>query len=223
MIKLILYEFKSKKHFIALSIYIVMIILINFILLPLNETEYYLYFFKEEVTENFNNVYKQLFNFSSCLLIICVVFNHDKDYINNLTSFIERSSIISSKVIVYFALISVNLLIYSLITLSLSYSFDLSFLIGNIFLINIIEIWLDNVILMCLLLLFIRERNKLIGCSIFVLYIISNFIKIKSLIWFIFPINTMKETVAEPSFYYQITYILLIVALNYLKYETEEF
>jgi hypothetical protein len=226
MIRLVLNHLLSRKNLIIIFIYLAFLLSINYLLLPndvapdeviLNSNYYFNYY---------NELLLELIKIIIPISLVLLLTDHDHNYINNITTYIGRSKVIKSKIIIYLYIIILLILISTLnyyLALKISkndclvkvnFYHDMTFLL------------IDNILMFLLILLLVRKDKKIIGYLIIMLYYVLGFylnIESKIAIFYVFPINISNFKNYTNTLSYAFIYIIILIVLNIYTYINEDF
>lgn len=226
MINIIINHLTSFKNKIFIFIYFLILITIFIIPLPFDAKGYELIIELGHYKINYNEIVVELLKLITAIGILIIALEHNQGYINNITTYKNRESVLSYKLFIYIYLVVINSLIVILIYYFILNTFNYNMLISSIFINQVLSITIDNIILLLLVLLFVRSNNKIIGYIIIVIYYILNifYLNIDSVaLFYVIPFYSYYYHFYSNTYIYITTYILLLIVLNYYKYINEDF
>lgn len=224
MIKLILAELLNKKtviiYFVWISscVFVIYNISSSLSLVKVNIGN-------EEILMNFNNMFRQIFSILFIWLTVFLVYNHDQHYINNLSTFTKRSNIISLKMTIYLILITLNFILFTTVYLIIIRLNNCHFLFNKTIVKAITSLYFDNCLVLLCFLLLNRNYNKNISLLIIIFYsvkIIFDFFDKSKIIFYLLPFYNINFSLYKFTNFYQILYIILLILLNFFRYNNEE-
>lgn len=225
MTSLILSDLFSKKTKIFVLVYFVLICFILYTLLPIEEEYYNLYFFKKEYSLTFNSMYEQIFKILTVLLTTIFVFNHDKSYLNNLTTKINRNIITFNKIIIYTFLVFLNMISIMILSLIILKFTNFKFLINKNYLYLMLFLLKDNILIMLILLFLTRQKSKLVALIIPVFYVLNsviNFTDINIIFYYLMPFSNVEYINYKNYNSYYYLFICFLTYINFIKYYYED-
>lgn len=226
MNEIILSEVLSNKNKRLIVIYIILIALIFTIPLPFNESIIDLSFNQEYYIIQYNELIIEFLKLLLPIIYLIILSDHDLRFLNSLSPYLGRSKIIISKLFIYLYLNIINILIIISFYFLIPKIFGFSFLNQNNYLNSFISLLTDSFIITLLIILFNRNYQKLYSYLIITCYIIINFIyafEVNIIVYYLLPFYRDLFSNYQYTYIYQLTYILLLVILNYLKYLNEDF
>lgn len=218
-----LYNGKNKY---ALFIYISILLSIFIIILPFDSKTADLILFENYHQVLYNEFLVEILKILIPLGVLIIAFEHDQIYLRNLTPTIGRKKVIQAKLTTYFSIIFICytlLIAYYILVLEL---LNYSLLFNSYYLKSVSYLFLDALILLLLILLFVRSNKKILGFLIIIIYYMLNYLlEITPLviIYYILPIHTNYFTSYTYSSVYKLVYILLLVVLNYIFAANEQY
>lgn len=226
MTKIVINHLLSFKNKLFIGIYLLLVLIVFIIPLPfdssINEIMLDLNFYKI----NYNEVVLELLKLLSAIGILILTIDHNQGYINNLTTFKSRIKIITNKLFIYSYLVFINAILIILMYYLVLSVFNYHILINSEFIKVILFLAIDNLILMLTILLVVRSNNKLFAYLIVAYYYILNLFYINSsnmTLFYITPFYSYNYINYSNTKIYVLIYIVLLVVLNIIKYDQEEF
>src|SRR5690625_3468181 len=215
MIKLILNHLLTKKNKLFLISYLIIVCLIILINIPIKEVYYLVYLNKEYYIIIFNDITKELYKILFIIFTTVISIDHFNGYINNITTYKNRTYIITYKFISYIYLIFINTLILIFVYFLIPILFKFDFFTNKEFIKYILYLSLDNIIILLLILLFVRNNNKIVAYIFMVIYIFLSLIDINSYyLFYLIPILSYKYIDLNYYYIYIFTYIIVLFYLN---------
>lgn len=225
MIKLIIAELLNKKTLLVYIAWIVVSIIIFKTLIP-TDCLVKLNFEEGDLVINVMELFYQIFSLLFMILTTYLMLNHDQEYINNLTTYVKRSTITSTKMLIYLILITCNFLIFSIIFVMYIRVFDVYFLFDILIVKVIFSLYFDNCLAFSCFLLLSRIKNKQYIVIIITFYMLNKMFNIFSnniVLFYILPFYNFKFNKYKLTYIYQFLYFALVILLNYYRYKNEEF
>ncbi|VEU80769.1 ABC-2 family transporter protein [Haploplasma axanthum] len=225
MISIYVQQFQTFKAKIGLLIYLCLLILNFVIFLPFDVPKYDLFFNTTYYIETYTTLSYELLKIIVVMGLIALIYDHNKNYHNNLTCFKSRSYVILNKILIYTFIILINGVVIVTLKLSVLRLFRFNDLVTP----NTMEMF-ETLILDCFVILFIgllivRKKTKISIFLIAIIYFILNIYYQNStsiILFYLFPVHGQKYYNYKNSECYQILYIIILIFLNFVKYNNED-
>ncbi|MDY0277023.1 MAG: hypothetical protein RBQ97_02960 [Acholeplasma sp.] len=220
MIKLLINHLLSMKNKIVISIFVLLLTLIFIVPLPHDTRNFEIFYFKDVYQEYYYTLLYRLLNLIFPIVSLVVASDHDQDYLNNLTTYLGRFKVITSKVLTYVLLISITYVVILLLHPVILVASKNTLIYQDLAFDNIFSTYLNSLIILMFTLLLIRKKSKYLSYMLIIIYFLSDFYFAQfdsiTLINYIIPFAK------EVPFTYKIAYILFIFELNVLRYLYED-
>lgn len=159
MLILIIKNIISKKNMFIFLIYIILLFIINYSILPNEYTNTEIYFFEKELVINMNSVYNQVYNLISTVIVIYLVTSFKEEEYYNIVSYRSREYMIINVILTFIILLTVNFVV-QLVIINLSLV-NLNFQKSSLYLLmfTIIKLYVKSIYLLMIVYL-IKLLNK---------------------------------------------------------------
>lgn len=217
--------FASKNKYILMSL-LSIIIAIFIITLPSDAAKYELLLYKDYYKEQYNNLIIELFKIILPIVIIVICFEHDKAYIRSLTPNLGRDKVMIIKQYNYCLIITLSFILLNALYIIVLYIFNYYYLFDIKTIFKLFYLYLDQLLLLQLILLISRENRKIVSFLLLIIFIVSNFLldgNQSIFLYYLLPIYSEYYSSYHNILIYKIIYTIFIISLNFIINRIEDY